>query len=157
MTSEDEPAGETMWDRAQRKAEARRRYEARSYGVMGPMPTREDEPGREPTHEDDRAHEDERPREDEAARERAEIRARQEHAYGLARAARDRAVRNVWVGALTSIVGIVITAVSYSAASSSSGGGRYVVAYGAIIFGGIQFVRGLVGLASDAPRPPSDG
>lgn len=43
-------------------------------------------------------------------------------------------------GALWCIGGIVITVVTYSAAS---GGGTYVVAWGAIIFGFIQFVKGL--------------
>ena len=47
------------------------------------------------------------------------------------------------IGALICIVGIVVTAVTYSAAT---GGGRYVVAWGAIIFGGFRFIRGLVAL-----------
>jgi hypothetical protein len=45
-------------------------------------------------------------------------------------------------GALWCIGGIVITAVTFGAAS---GGGTYVVAWGAIIFGAIQFFRGLAG------------
>lgn len=50
-------------------------------------------------------------------------------------------------GALWCIGGIVVTAVTYQAASSS-GGGTYFVAYGAIIFGAIQFFKGLFMLAS---------
>lgn len=56
---------------------------------------------------------------------------------------RDAALKNMGVGALICIVGIVITAATYSAAANSPGGGRYVVAWGAVIFGGIQFLRGL--------------
>lgn len=44
------------------------------------------------------------------------------------------------VGALICIGGIIITAATYSAAS---GGGTYVVAWGAIIFGAIRFFKGL--------------
>ncbi|QOV90146.1 hypothetical protein [Humisphaera borealis] len=47
------------------------------------------------------------------------------------------------VGGLICAVGLVITIGSYAAASSSSGGGGYVVAWGAILFGGIRFFRGL--------------
>lgn len=51
--------------------------------------------------------------------------------------------KNMLVGALWCIGGIVVTAATYSAASSSSGGGTYVVAWGAILFGGLQFLKGL--------------
>jgi len=56
------------------------------------------------------------------------------------------AKRNMVVGGLWCVGGIVVTAVTYSQASS--GGGRYVMAWGAILFGGIQFVRGLLQLRS---------
>lgn len=49
--------------------------------------------------------------------------------------------KDMLVGALWCIGGIVVTALTYSAASE--GGGTYVVAWGAILFGGIQFLRGL--------------
>jgi hypothetical protein len=45
-------------------------------------------------------------------------------------------------GAVICVIGIVVTAVSYS--SASEGGGSYVVAWGAIIFGAIRFFRGLM-------------
>jgi hypothetical protein len=48
---------------------------------------------------------------------------------------------NMLYGALWCIGGIVVTAVTYS--SASEGGGHYVVAWGAIIFGAIQFFRGV--------------
>lgn len=48
--------------------------------------------------------------------------------------------KNMLYGALWCIGGIVVTVVSYSAAS---GGGTYIVAFGAIIFGAIQFFKGL--------------
>jgi hypothetical protein len=49
--------------------------------------------------------------------------------------------RNLLVGGVICLIGIVVTAATYSAAQE--GGGRYVVAWGAIVFGGIQFLQGL--------------
>jgi hypothetical protein len=43
-------------------------------------------------------------------------------------------------GALWCVGGIIITAVTYGAAS---GGGRYMVAFGPIIYGAIRFFRGV--------------
>ena len=51
--------------------------------------------------------------------------------------------KNMLYGALWCIGGIVLTVVTYSAATSS-GGGTYFVFWGAVIFGGIQFVQGLI-------------
>lgn len=51
--------------------------------------------------------------------------------------------KNMVVGALWCIIGIVVTVVTYLAAASSPTGGRYLIAWGAILFGGIQFLRGL--------------
>lgn len=48
--------------------------------------------------------------------------------------------RNMWVGGAWCAGGIAVTAYTYTAAS---GGGTYVVAWGAIIFGGFQFLKGL--------------
>jgi len=47
-------------------------------------------------------------------------------------------------GGIVALIGIIVTVGSYEAAS---GGGTYVVAWGAILFGGIQFLRGLGELA----------
>jgi hypothetical protein len=59
---------------------------------------------------------------------------------------RQRAIgaRNMGVGALLFVVGSAITFFSYEAASSSSHGGPFILAWGAIIFGGIRFVMGVV-------------
>jgi hypothetical protein len=43
-------------------------------------------------------------------------------------------------GALWTIGGIVVTVITYNAAS---GGGSYVVAWGAILFGFIQLIQGI--------------
>ncbi len=43
-------------------------------------------------------------------------------------------------GALWCLGGLVVTVVSYGAAS---GGGTYVVAWGAVLIGAFQFLRGL--------------
>jgi len=57
-------------------------------------------------------------------------------------AARVAAQRQMALGALICIVGIAVTLCTFSAASSSSTGGTYVVAWGAIIFGAYRFYRG---------------
>lgn len=57
---------------------------------------------------------------------------------------RKTASKDLIVGGLWFLGGISVTVITYS--SASSGGGTYVVAYGAIIFGGIQFIRGLMRL-----------
>jgi hypothetical protein len=57
-------------------------------------------------------------------------------------ARREAAVPNMLMGAVICVIGLAITIYSYSAAEAG-GGGRYVIAYGAIIAGAIQFVRGL--------------
>ncbi|MDI1481492.1 hypothetical protein [Polyangium sp. y55x31] len=54
--------------------------------------------------------------------------------------------RDMVVGGLWCVGGIAVTAITY--ASAANGGGRYVMAWGAIIFGGIQFVRGLIRFAA---------
>ena len=48
---------------------------------------------------------------------------------------------NMLIGGSIALVGLAITIGTYSAASE--GGGRYVVWWGAVIFGGIQFLKGL--------------
>ncbi len=61
-------------------------------------------------------------------------------------AARDAASKNMLIGGLWCGGGLIVTIATYSAAS---GGGSYVVAWGAILFGGIQFMRGLGGYFAD--------
>lgn len=56
---------------------------------------------------------------------------------------KERANKDMIYGALWCIGGIIVTAVTYQAAS---GGGTYVVAWGAIIFGAVQFFKGLAKL-----------
>jgi hypothetical protein len=58
------------------------------------------------------------------------------------KAARKKAGKKDMIyGALWCVGGAIVTAVTYSMASS--GGGRYIITWGAIIFGAIQFFRGL--------------
>jgi hypothetical protein len=57
--------------------------------------------------------------------------------------------KDVMQGGLWLAGGLVVTALTYS---SASGGGSYVVAWGAIIFGGIQFFRGLAQGPAPAPE-----
>ncbi len=58
---------------------------------------------------------------------------------------RDKGFSDMVIGGLIALVGIVVTAVTYSAAS---GGGRYVIAWGAIVFGAIRFFKGLSKMGS---------
>ena len=53
---------------------------------------------------------------------------------------RASAIKNIAAGGLICLAGIVITGISYSMAA---GGGRYVITWGAIVFGGIRFFKGL--------------
>ena len=55
-------------------------------------------------------------------------------------ARKEAARKNMLYGGLWCVGGLVVTGMTYSAASS---GGGYVVAWGAIIFGAIQFFRGV--------------
>ena len=55
-------------------------------------------------------------------------------------AQRNAAKRSMLIGGAIAIIGLIITLGTYAAASD--GGGRYIVTWGAIIFGGIQFLRG---------------
>jgi len=50
--------------------------------------------------------------------------------------------RNILIGGIVFVIGVVVTAATL-AASSGPEGGRYVIAWGAIVFGAIQFFRGL--------------
>ncbi len=60
-----------------------------------------------------------------------------------AKASKNAGHKNMLYGALWCIGGIVVTALSYQAAANT-GGGKYVLAWGAILFGGIQFFRGMI-------------
>jgi len=64
----------------------------------------------------------------------------------LAAVVRKRAMKQVVIGAVIFIVGLVITIATYSNASSS-GGGTYFVAWGPMILGVIWVIRGLVAVS----------
>jgi hypothetical protein len=53
---------------------------------------------------------------------------------------RKAGMKNVGIGLLWCVGGILVTAITYSMAS---GGGTYFVAWGAVVFGGFQAIRGL--------------
>jgi len=63
---------------------------------------------------------------------------------GLTRSLRAVAVRSMIFGALWCVGGSVVTYFSYETAIAQAHGGTYLVTWGAIIFGFIQFLRGLV-------------
>jgi hypothetical protein len=58
----------------------------------------------------------------------------------------DAGRKNMLYGALWCIGGLIVTVISYQAAE---GGGKYVLAWGAILFGAIQFFRGLAQSTGD--------
>ena len=57
------------------------------------------------------------------------------------RAEKAVAKRNMMIGGLSCLGGILVTALTFGAATRA-GGGPYVLAWGAVIFGGVQFVIG---------------
>lgn len=62
------------------------------------------------------------------------------------RVKQERGNKDMMVGGLWLAGGILVTVLTFSAAS---GGGTYVIAYGAIIAGLVQFVRGMMNSSSD--------
>jgi hypothetical protein len=50
-------------------------------------------------------------------------------------------ITNMWVGGAFFVVGVIVTIVSYLSASSNS---NYYLCWGAILFGLIQFIQGLI-------------
>jgi DNA-directed RNA polymerase subunit RPC12/RpoP len=65
-----------------------------------------------------------------------------------AAARREAARSNMYHGALWCIGGIAVTAMTYRAAAGA-GGGPFVIAWGAILFGAIQFLRGAIQSAGE--------
>lgn len=63
-----------------------------------------------------------------------------------AEARRRQGGRELGIGLLLLVIGIVVTAATYSAAQDT--GGRYVLAYGPIVIGIINIFRGLYHLSS---------
>jgi hypothetical protein len=83
----------------------------------------------------------------EAARRQASLRG--EYLQALAADAEQRAAsgRALVIGAVALAIGLVVTAATYAHAGTD--GGVYVLAWGPIVFGLVQIVRGL------AARPPA--
>jgi hypothetical protein len=51
--------------------------------------------------------------------------------------------KNMIYGALWCVGGLIVTIVTYAMAAAEPHGGSYVVAWGAVVFGAIQFIRGM--------------
>ena len=68
-------------------------------------------------------------------------------ASNMANIARNRGVRQIVIGAVIFVIGLIITIATYSAASSSPTGGTYFVAYGPMIIGVISMIRGGIAVA----------
>ena len=52
--------------------------------------------------------------------------------------------RQITIGAVFLVLGIILTAGTYGLASSSPSGGTYLIAYGPMIYGVITLIRGLI-------------
>lgn len=52
--------------------------------------------------------------------------------------------KNMVTGSIWCVGGIAVTMLTYSSAAAAPGGGGYVVAWGAIVFGGWRFIRGMI-------------
>ena len=61
--------------------------------------------------------------------------------HGKSKVIRQAGQRNMLYGTLWWVGGIIVTALTYEAAKE---GGSYIVAWGAVVFGAIQFFRGLL-------------
>lgn len=59
---------------------------------------------------------------------------------------------NLGFGGSLFLLGALFTFASYSAATTGRGGDGYVLAWGAIVFGGLQLLIGLIQVASMVPR-----
>jgi hypothetical protein len=68
-------------------------------------------------------------------------------ATDLASIARKRGIRQIVIGTVIFLVGLIITVATYSSASSSQTGGTYFVAYGPMIIGVISVIRGVIAVA----------
>jgi hypothetical protein len=67
----------------------------------------------------------------------------------LRRSSSAGATRQMAIGLAWCIGGIAVTVATYAMAANGPGGGTYVVAWGAIIFGMIRFFKGLAQRRSD--------
>jgi hypothetical protein len=56
-----------------------------------------------------------------------------------------RSDRDLTVGGAWLIGGALVTIISYTMAANNPGGGRYIIATGAIVYGGYRLFRGLAG------------
>ncbi len=65
------------------------------------------------------------------------------HQLAMLAERRTKARSNVMVGGLVMVIGLAVTVVSFAAAASRMGGGTYVLAWGAILFGGLRMVMGM--------------
>jgi hypothetical protein len=68
-----------------------------------------------------------------------------------AQALREAGNKNMLYGALWFFGGLIVTLLTFTAAQ---GGGRYVIAWGAVVFGAIQFMRGYSQASGALPAGP---
>lgn len=72
------------------------------------------------------------------------------HRLGVFATIRDNARVSIFLGLLILIVGVVITVASfYVAVSSRAGGGTYVLAWGAVLYGGYRVLLGLANVSKN--------
>jgi RNA polymerase subunit RPABC4/transcription elongation factor Spt4 len=62
---------------------------------------------------------------------------------------RNQYLKHVGIGALLFIGGLVITVGSYTIAASGGGGGHFLITWGLMVSGGLDFLYGLVGFLGE--------
>lgn len=76
--------------------------------------------------------------------------AQQKSTASMGTVIRKRAIRQILVGVALVVVGVVVTAVTYHAASDNQSGGTYLVMWGPIAVGALTIFRGFRALVSSA-------
>ena len=59
------------------------------------------------------------------------------------RSVRNRAIRDILIGAACTVGGVVLTIGSYMSAANKPGGGKYTIAYGLVLFGLVMLGKGI--------------
>ena len=78
----------------------------------------------------------------------APVTTQKKSAASLGTVVRKRAIRQILVGVALVVIGVIVTAVTYHAASNNPSGGTYLVMWGPIAVGALTIFRGFHALAS---------
>lgn len=62
---------------------------------------------------------------------------------------RNQYLKHMGLGALLFVGGLFVTIITYAIASSGKGGGHFIITWGLVLSGGIDFLYGLVGFLGE--------